>query len=324
MTPVRASVILLTFNQEAFVKDALQSLLDQDDDNLEIVVSDDCSHDNTWDVVSKLVEDYKGQKSILLNQNAQNIGLVANYTKAFQLTSGDFIFTAAGDDISLPTRCSSCINYWQTINPPPDLVATDGYDMSLEGRVLGVKKTDDLGAWDLNRWGKKKPFIFGASHMMTRRLIALNNLNPSLMYEDQCFLFRALLLNGAVRLDQPLVKHRRGGVSQKKKNYVYEVKRKKMVDSALDGILESKQMLSDAALCDLKDQDVLLTIKKKNQFSEFAYEMLSESNFWQKCVLMLRASELSFAKRLRYFQFAVLPWLHCLLMHAKHLLRTEK
>jgi glycosyltransferase involved in cell wall biosynthesis len=51
---LRASVLLLTYNQEGFVKEAMQSLIAQDVVDLEIVVSDDQSSDSTWEVV-KLV-----------------------------------------------------------------------------------------------------------------------------------------------------------------------------------------------------------------------------------------------------------------------------
>lgn len=324
MQPIRASVVLLTYNQEAFVKEALQSLLDQDYDNLEIVVSDDGSKDGTWAVVEALAKAYSGSKKIILNRNPTNLGLVGNYTKAFQLTSADLIFTAAGDDISLPSRCAVCIDHWQTFNTKPDLVAADGFDMTLDGSDLSVKETDELGDWDITRWANKRPFIFGASHMMTRRLIEFNLLNPKLMYEDQCFLFRALLMNGAVRVAQPLVRHRRGGVSQQVKNYHYEIKRKKMIDSARDGILECHQMMSDALLFGLKDQKVLQVLEKKIRLGNFIYEMLSQSSVYAKFHLMAKSTDLPFFKRFRYFNFATFTWLQYSLMLTKRSFSTGK
>ncbi len=324
MQPIRASVVLLTYNQEAFVKDALQSLLDQDYDNLEIVVSDDGSKDGTWTIVESLAKAYAGSKTIVLNRNPTNLGLVGNYTKAFQLTSGDLIFTAAGDDISLPSRCAACIDHWQACNTKPDLVAADGFDMTLDGHDLGVKQTDELGDWDITRWADKRPFIFGASHMMTRRLMAFNPLNPHLMYEDQCFLFRALLMNGAVRIAQPLVRHRRGGVSQQAKNYHYEAKRKKLIESAQDGILECHQMMSDALLSGLKDQNILQVLEKKIRLGKFICEMLSESSVYTKFHLMAKSTDLPFFKRFRYFHFATFTWLQYSLMFTKRNLFTGK
>lgn len=317
MKPILASVVLLTYNQEAFVKEALLSLLDQDYDNLEIVVSDDGSKDGTWAVVEALAKAYSGNKIIILNRNPTNLGLVGNYTKAFQLTSGDLIFTAGGDDISLSSRCAACINHWQRFDKKPDLVAADGIDMALDGRDLGIKETDELGDWGLTRWGGGRPFIFGASHMMTRRLIEFNTLNPKLMYEDQCLLFRALLMNGAVRVAQPLVRHRRGGVSQQAKNYFYEIKRKKMIDSALDGVLECCQMRNDALLSGLKDEYVLQVLDKKIRLGDFIYKMLSESSVYSRLHLMAKSADLPFIKRFRYFHFATFTWLQYALMKIK-------
>ena len=317
MQPILASFVLLTYNQEAFVKDALQSLLDQDYDNLEIVVSDDGSKDDTWAIVEALVKAYSGSKKIVLNRNPTNLGLVGNYTKACQLTSGDLIFTAAGDDISLPSRCAACIDHWQTFDTKPDLVAADGIDMALDGCDIGVKETDELEDWDITRWADKRPFIFGASHMMTRRLIEFNPLNPKLKYEDQCFLFRALLMNGAVRIAQPLVRHRRGGVSQQAKNYYYEAKLKKMIDSARDGILECHQMMSDALLSGLNDQDALQVLEKKARLGNFICEMLRESSVYAKFHLMAKSTDLPFFKRFRYFYFATFTWPQYALMFIK-------
>jgi hypothetical protein len=194
--------------------------------------------------------------------------------------------------------------------------------MTLDGCDLSVKETDELGDWDITRWADKRPFIFGASHMMTRRLIEFNPLNPKLKYEDQCFLFRALLMNGAVRIAQPLVRHRRGGVSQQAKNYYYEAKLKKMIVSAHDGILESYQMMSDALLSGLKDQDVLQVHEKKIRLGNFICDMLSESSVYAKFHLMAKSTDLPLFKRFRYFHLATFTWLQYSLMLIKRSLLT--
>jgi hypothetical protein len=154
--------------------------------------------------------------------------------------------------------------------------------------------------------------------------MAFNPLNPQLMYEDQCFLFRALLMNGAVRIAQPLVRHRRGGVSQQAKNYHYEAKRKKLIESAQDGILECHQMMSDALLSGLKDQNILQVLEKKIRLGKFICEMLSESSVYTKFHLMAKSTDLPFLKRFRYFHFATFTWLQYSLMFTKRYLFTGK
>lgn len=110
--PPTASIILLTYNQEQFVEEALLSLLNQDMDDLEIVVSDDCSSDATWEKMQVLTDRYQGSKKIILSRSAENIGIVNNYAAALKKSTGELIFMAAGDDVSLPERCSKSIQFW--------------------------------------------------------------------------------------------------------------------------------------------------------------------------------------------------------------------
>lgn len=246
MTSPKASVILLTYNQEQFVEEAFLSLLNQDMDDLEIVVSDDCSSDATWERIQDLADSYRGPKKIILSRNAENIGIVSNYSVAVKQSTGELIFTAAGDDISLPDRCSKSIRFWLEHDKKYDLVAADGFDMGSDGTILGPKKNDELEAWTIEKWFEKRPFFFGASHMMTRKLVELAPLDSRLSYEDQCLVFRAILTGGAIRLPANLVCHRRGGLSQQSIRFQFGHRRAQMVLDSARGIVELEQFLSDA------------------------------------------------------------------------------
>ena len=322
MTAVSASVVFLTYNQEAFVQEAFQSLLDQDCEDLEIVISDDASTDGTWDILQKMVKTYEGGKRLLLNRNQVNLGVVGNYLKAFEFSSGEVIFTAAGDDVSLRNRCSACMAHWVALEKKPDLIAADGYDMTLEGQILGIKKTDDLQGWSLLHWARARPYIYGASHMMTRRLIGVSPLDPQLAYEDQCFVFRAMLMGGAARLSMPLVKHRRGGISQQRKNYSYEVKRQKLLSSAVHGMHEIGQMQRDAKLIGC-DAEILEVLDLQVKLYEFETDMLLSTTLYSQIHLFINAPRLSLAKRLRYLFFVACPSVNSLLMDIKKFFKTK-
>ena len=54
------SVALMTYNQEKYVKESLLSVLNQTYDNLEIIISDDCSKDRTWETIEHEVDIYRG------------------------------------------------------------------------------------------------------------------------------------------------------------------------------------------------------------------------------------------------------------------------
>lgn len=309
MAYVNATVILMTYNQQAFVAEALQSLLDQDYDELEIVVSDDASVDKTWDVVTALVRNYTGPKKIILNRNTQNLGIGAHYAKAFSLTSGEVIFSAAGDDVSLPTRCSETIAAWVQAGKIPDLVATDAFDMALSGELLHVKEMDDVQDWTIQAWFESRPYQFGASHMMTRRMLTLNVLDHQLNAEDQCLMFRALLMGGALRVAKPLVKHRQNGVSFKAKPTTYALKKDRLIKDARAALIESAQMLSDAARLH-RGGEIEDSLKKNIDVQNYAIRVLTASSLAEKYKALLGSHDVTWGKRLRFFTYAALPWFY--------------
>lgn len=317
---VRASVVLLTYNQEAFVQEALQSLLDQDIDDLEIVVSDDASQDKTWDVVSAMAQAYAGSKKIILNRHARNVGIGANYAKAFSLSSGEVIFSAAGDDVSLPSRCSDTMAAWVHSGRTVDLVATDALDMTVAGEVVGVKPMDNVQEWGLDAWFVRRPYHFGASHMMTRRMLTLNTLDPELNAEDQCLMFRALMMGGALRLAKPLVKHRQNGVSYKAKPASYALKKAKLTRDARAGLVEASQMLADAA-CLKQEAAVGANLTQVVSTQTFMVRVLTATSLPGKWQAVMEASHVSWSKRLRFFFYAAFPFLYMPGMWLKSVLK---
>jgi glycosyltransferase involved in cell wall biosynthesis len=248
----KASIVLLTYNQEQFVVEAFSSLLAQDYQDLEIIVSDDCSRDTTWSIIQSIADSYSGSKKIILRRNEKNLGIVANYAAALEQCTGEVVFTAAGDDRSDKTRCSECIQFWLASKQQPDLIATDAFDLSLDGKVLGIKENHALENWDIQKWFHQRPYFFGASHMMTRRLLQVGDLNPQLPYEDQSYVFRALLMGGAMRLPKPLVYHRRGGLTQITR-FQFGHRRLEIIRGMQRELLELQQFLSDAIALSQKD-----------------------------------------------------------------------
>jgi glycosyltransferase involved in cell wall biosynthesis len=247
MGSIAASIVLLTYNQEQFVEEAFLSLLKQNMDDLEIIVSDDNSSDGTWERIQEIADAYSGPKKVILSRNTTNLGIVDNYFSAVEKSSGDLIFMAAGDDISLPNRCSETICFWEFHNKKYDLVAADAFDMAYDGTILGPKKNDDLETWTIEKWFERRPFFFGASQMVTRRLLNLSTLNSKLLYEDQCLVFRAILMGGAIRLPANLVCHRQGGMTQAM-GFKFGKRRSNILRDTTNEFAEVQQFLSDATL----------------------------------------------------------------------------
>jgi glycosyltransferase involved in cell wall biosynthesis len=298
-----ASVVFLTYNKAAFVQEGFESILNQDTDDIEIVVSDDCSSDNTWDIILAVAQSYAGSKKLILSRNAINLGIVDNYASAVKQATGELIFMAADDDISMPDRCSKSIQFWIDNQKKCDLVAADALDMSLAGEVLGRKDSSNLEDWTAEKWFKRRPFFFGASFMVTRKLLEIGPLDNNLPYEDQCLVFRAILMGGAVRLPIPLVKHRRGGMSQK--GFQIGHRRAEISRSMSFEILELQQFLRDATALNqqLKVEDV---IRHRMAFCNSVLTLFKSSTPIKSLIVFWRSSEVPLKDRYRYSRYFVL------------------
>lgn len=68
-----ATYILYTWNQAAYVAEAVKSALDQSNCALEILISDDASTDDTYEVIRGAVQDYQGPHRVRLRRSARNL-----------------------------------------------------------------------------------------------------------------------------------------------------------------------------------------------------------------------------------------------------------
>ena len=93
---IRHSVIIITYNQENLISRTLASILNQKHLVHEIIISDDCSTDNTWDRIMAWKEEFP--KIIKAYRNSKNLGIIANTESTFTKTTGDLIWYIAGDD----------------------------------------------------------------------------------------------------------------------------------------------------------------------------------------------------------------------------------
>ncbi|MDP9195308.1 MAG: glycosyltransferase [Pseudomonadota bacterium] len=98
------SIAVLTYNQEAFVGQTLDSILSQDYPDFRIIVSDDASRDGTVAIVRDYIRRYPGR--IVLQAHEKNLGITANCHSAVPLLQGDYVCWFAGDDLFLPGKLS--------------------------------------------------------------------------------------------------------------------------------------------------------------------------------------------------------------------------
>ena len=104
-----ASFILLCYNQEETIASAVQSILDQDCEPIEILISDDASPDSTFAVIEGTVSSYEGPHTVIIRQNSENLGVNRHIEMAINLCQSDLMIWTAGDDVNAPNRAQKII-----------------------------------------------------------------------------------------------------------------------------------------------------------------------------------------------------------------------
>jgi glycosyltransferase involved in cell wall biosynthesis len=104
---------LITYNQEAFIRDAIEAALVQDYHPLQIVLSDDGSSDATYQIMQEMAAHYEGPHQIIVRQTSRNLGTLHHVADVASISSGKLMVVAAGDDVSKPERCAQLVKEWQ-------------------------------------------------------------------------------------------------------------------------------------------------------------------------------------------------------------------
>lgn len=308
----KASLLVITYNQEHLVEDALRGAISQDYENLEIIVSDDCSTDTTFEKVESFFSSYIGPHKVILNRNKNNKGIGGNLNKAVSLSSGDLIFVSAGDDVSLPNRVSKVVDFWESGSRFHDLIASYLYDMEYSGRVLDIVEVDDLSRYQgVDDWLKiGHPKLIGAAHAWSRSFYVEHGGIPNgVVAEDMVMAFRALASSKAATINIPLVNYRRGGTTGKKiRGSVEEVK-----CSFLKKVYNSKIELLDmlkVAAANRPSPELLVYFSGLYQRECYVERIFSEGcSFLDKLKFLVSSKNTNLGFRVRVFFYATFPWL---------------
>lgn len=268
MSDPSLSYLLLTYNQRETVKAAVQSALAQNVQPMEIIISDDCSADDTFAEAKSAVANYQGPHRIILNRNPKNLGLIGNLDKAHELCSGDVIIAAAGDDISHPQRSQRILETFVTQDPL--LVCSyanviDQYGDAVPGNFKTALYYRDN--WDLKRAARSKSLYIGATGAWRRSLYTDHGPIDPASYEDLVLGFRAALLNRVATIREELVQYRLGtgivGSDGFDTNTTAFETRRIGGFMALQAIM--RQRIQDAKHFGLKEQSPILRILQREQ-----------------------------------------------------------
>jgi glycosyltransferase involved in cell wall biosynthesis len=203
------------YNQEGYVRAAIESAFAQTWRPLEILLSDDASSDRTFAVMQEMAAGYAGPHRIRLNRNPRNLGIPGHIDRIMQLATGAFVVQNAGDDISAPERTERLVGTWLASGDRAKAVHSAKLRIDDRGEVQGVlPEPEPLDRHPPLRLLRKPPDIYGAAMGWSRELFEVfGPLGPKPLLEDYPICLRAATLGEVAYLEEPLLRYRVGGLS---------------------------------------------------------------------------------------------------------------
>lgn len=193
----KISVCIPAYNYAHFLPDAIESVLCQSFQNFELLVVDNCSIDNTEEVVAEYV---RKDRRVRYYRNESNLGLVGNLNRCLHYANGDFVKILCADDL-LESGSLEKMAYVLEIYPQVSLVAssrllTDSSLNPIRTASYSAKKTHISGIEVI-----KKCLVYGnligePSAVLFRRKDALRGFREEYSQLVDLEMWFYLLLNG--------------------------------------------------------------------------------------------------------------------------------
>lgn len=157
----KISVVMPVYNAEKYLREAMDSILNQTYTDFEFIILDDGSKDSSPDIVRSYSD-----SRIRFYQNEHNMGVAATLNRGLDLATGEYISRMDSDDISMPERFEKQVQY---MDAHPD-VAVCGCDIQLFGADNG-------------------PHVFSHSHELLKIDLLFNSClaHPSVMMRSALF-----------------------------------------------------------------------------------------------------------------------------------------
>jgi len=207
---MQVTFFLITYNQEKYVREAIEGAFSQNYSPLEIVISDDCSTDGTFRIIEEMCEKYSGPHKIVVNRNRENLGLIGHINRITTLSSGELIIYAAGDDVSLPHRTEKMVERYLASGRRASLIHSSVYLINIAGKRVGTRLPPVIsGGLDIAGMAVSGALIIGATTAFTRKIEeTFGPITFSKCIEDLVMGFRSALTGGLECIDEPLILYR--------------------------------------------------------------------------------------------------------------------
>lgn len=183
------SVIAISYDHSAFIKEALNSIFGQSYETIEVIILDDASADDSVKEIESLIAD----RDIQFIKHQQNQGYTATFNEGLKRANGKYVLDFALDDIMLPDFISKSVAVLEEAEEDYGLVFSNADYIDRSGEVIanhnellfekGMLKSIPSG--DVFQWILKRYFICTPTMLMKAEMLKkLNGYDENLAYED--------------------------------------------------------------------------------------------------------------------------------------------
>lgn len=210
------TIICLCYNHEAYVVESLDSVLNQSYPSIELIIVDDCSFDNSKNVISNWLEK---KPEVQFISNETNLGNTKSFNKALKLAKGEYVIDLAADDVLLPNCVAMQIDAFKNngyknlgvVYGNVELISENGsfdsyyFPVNDQKKVIETRVTGDIYLSVLSGGNS----ICSVSAMIKKTVLDhLEGYDETLAYEDLDFWIRASRQYEFDFIDKPLVQKR--------------------------------------------------------------------------------------------------------------------
>jgi glycosyltransferase involved in cell wall biosynthesis len=213
------SLIIPTYNMGIYINDALSSVFRQTYDNIEIIVSDNHSEDDTADILRHYSD------NILITRPLAHVSMYANFNWAYKLAHGAIIKYLCADDMLENNAIEHMVECFNR-NPDVALVQVQGYQINNNGKIIGeCRYGKDHNNYIGKIWGMDiidrlypLPDCVGPTHVAYKRcyLDGITMYNEKMISADWDLYIELLKNHYIFRSTEKMVYSRTGGWHTKK------------------------------------------------------------------------------------------------------------
>lgn len=259
------SIAMSTYNGERFIKEQIDSILDQSYANLELIITDDGSSDQTIEIIENYQEN---DTRIKLYQNETNLGFVQNFAKAISLCEGEYIALADQDDIWKKDKLKTFIEkIGENVLIYSDADLVDEHAASM-GKEL-IRPDRELVSGANNRAFLLENCVSGNTLMFKKELLPyILPIPEGASFHDRWIVFVATTYGSITYTEEPMTYYRRYSEQITKK-------REKDYESFFDRLKKKKEFKVKSAKVSVKDLRIFLSLNiLKNVETKEIIEML--------------------------------------------------